>query len=283
MTGFAVGSFVGVAGIRRLSFEEGLSRLNGKKQKKLENNTYLVRVDETTLGVQLHNTIVVYIFKSGIYQLDTGGWRTVTTKNRINRYNPARVSQKNNIWYIGEGIFEDGVRVDSDGKVLTKQRGTNVVEAKKRLLDGMVRHYIKGFVQHVIEHGLVVENAASPVEYGKEPQPKWDVVELAGDRPKPLAPSPADCWACYFGLSAEDDVKEPLGLGHLLEHMNDEDGPYYVPSLLWKAILVQRFANPAFIWRSINSDAKRGEGKFLSRILTAYFRKRKIGMLDLME
>lgn len=277
MSGFAVGTYVGTAGIRRLSFEEGLAKLKGKDQKKLENNTYLVRVDNETLGVKLHNTIIVYIFKSGVYQLDTGGWRTVTTKDRFNRYSPASVHQKNNIWYIGDGIFEDGVRVDSEGKVLTPQRGVKEVESKKRKLDRMVRKYIKGFGEYVIRNGLQVDQADKPTE-----QSPWKVVELV-EGPKPLAPGPGDCWACYFGITSDDALREPLGVDHLLQHMIEDDGPYFVPSLLWKAILVGGYHNPGFIWHHIASDARRGDSKFLDRVLTAYFRKRKPALLDLME
>lgn len=268
------GTYVGLAGVCRLSYEEGLAKLKGKDQKELENNTYLVKVDDETLGVKLHNTIVVYIFKSGIYQLDTGGWRTSTSKNRINRYGPASVYQKNNIWYIGEGIFEDGVRVNAEGKVLTKQRGVNEVEAKKRKLDRMVLKYIKGFGEHVIRNGLQVDKADKPTE-----QSPWKVVELV-EGPKPIAPGPGDCWACYFGITSDDPLKEPLGVEHLLEHMLEA---YFVPSLLWKAIVVGGYQNPGFIWHSIASDARRGENRLLRLVLTAYFRKRKPALLDLME
>lgn len=273
MSGFAVGTYVGPAG--KLSFDEGLARLKGKSQKKLENNTYLVQVDAETLGVKLHDTIVVYIFKSGIYQLNTGGWKSATTKDRINKYGPARVSQKNGIWYIGEGIFEDGVRVNSKGKVLTPQRGVQETESKKRKLDRMVRTYIKGFGKHIIANGL---QTGSPV--GLNQKSEWSVVKLV-DGPQPLAPNKGDCWACYFGLSSDDPLKEPLGVQHLLEHMIDEAGPYYVPSLLWKAILTGRYVNPSFIWGHMDADAKRGKSDFAERVLTAYFRKRKSKLLEL--
>ena len=279
MSGFAVGSYVGPAGVRRLTFEAGLEKLKGKDSKKLENNTYLVKVDAETLGVKLHNTIVVYIFKSGNYQYDTGGWRTVTTKDRINRYGPARVHQENNIWYIGNGVFEDGVRLDSNGKVLSKLRVPDAVQKKKRKLDKLVRTYINGFADHVVKNGL---------KPGEKEQSEWDVVTL-GERPKPLEPGPGDCWAGYFGLQkgeggkVEDKLQEPLGVQHLLDHMTEEDGPYFVPSLLWKAITTAGYTNPSFIWHSIASDAVRGRTDFLKRVLTGYFRKRKPALLDLMD
>lgn len=84
-----------------------------RSTKKLGNNTYLVRIDAESIGVQLHNTVVVTIHKDGTYTLNSGGWRTVTTKNRINEYCPVRVNQRKYEWYVGdEDIpFKDGIRV----------------------------------------------------------------------------------------------------------------------------------------------------------------------------
>ncbi len=86
--------------------------------KPLGNNTRLVRVNETTLAVRLHGTNVVEIHNDGTYTLRSGGWRTATTKDRINKYSPANVSQRNWEWYVGDFVFFDGVKVDSAGRVL---------------------------------------------------------------------------------------------------------------------------------------------------------------------
>ena len=87
----------------------------GRKRptKKLKNNTYLVRLDSETIGVQLHQTIVVKIHNDGTYTLNSGGWQTVTTKQRINEYSPVRVNQRKYQWYVGdeEIPFKDGIRV----------------------------------------------------------------------------------------------------------------------------------------------------------------------------
>lgn len=84
-----------------------------RSTKKLKNNTYLVRISPDSIGVQLHNTIVVTIHSDGTYTLNSGGWQTVTTKQRINEYCPVRVNQRKFQWYVGdEDIpFKDGIRV----------------------------------------------------------------------------------------------------------------------------------------------------------------------------
>jgi len=271
MNGFAVGSYTGPAGIRKLSYKDAEAKLGNKDRKKLENNTYLVRVDDKTLGVKLHNTIVVYIHRSGNYTLDTGGWRTVTTKDRINRYSPARLHQNNNIWYLGNAIFQDNCLVNGEGKPITKLREPGAVERKKRVLDKLCREYVKGFAKHVVFNGLFTGENATP-----EPEEPWDVVKL-GPRPVPLKPGPGDCWACYF--KAEDGRPDPLGLDHLIVHMTEEDGPYFVPSLLWNAVK-ENSGNVGVVWHMIAADAKRGDTRLLERYLTQYFRKRKPALLE---
>lgn len=257
-----------------LTYKDAALLLGNKPKRKLGNNTYLVRHAEDALGVKLHETIVVYIFKSGVYQYDSGGWQTVTTKYRINEYGPVKIHQKNNIWYIGDYIFADGVRVRKNGTILNKKllRLPKEVEDKKRKLDKLVRNYIKGFGEHIQKNGLQTVVNDQPTE-----QNPWKVVDL-NDKPQPLAPGPGDCWACYFGLTSKDALKEPLGVEHLLQHMLED---YYVPSLLWKAILTAGYTNPPFIWQHIDQFARRGDVKMVSQILNGYFRKRKSAMLEL--
>lgn len=92
-----------------------------KGEKKIGNNTYLRRVDGG-IAVRLHATDVVTIHPDGSYTLNTGGWWTVTTKERINAYSPARLSQRRGEWYLltpaGEVKYWDGVRVDGAGNVV---------------------------------------------------------------------------------------------------------------------------------------------------------------------
>jgi hypothetical protein len=93
-----------------------------KYSKPLGNNTKLVKVDDDTFAVKLHHTNVVLIHRDGTYTLNSGGWRTVTTKDRINGYSPARVWQKAHVWYVNGGDrFFDGIRVNSAGTVLNPQ------------------------------------------------------------------------------------------------------------------------------------------------------------------
>jgi hypothetical protein len=90
--------------------------------KPLENNTRLEKLDNGDYGVRLHNTIVVTIHADGTYTLRTGGWHTVTTKDRINGYSPARVFQEKGEWFVAAPDFTrrvpfvEGIRVDANGE-----------------------------------------------------------------------------------------------------------------------------------------------------------------------
>jgi hypothetical protein len=70
---------------------------NGRK--KLKNNTYLYPRGED-YAVRLHYTDVVTIHADGTYTLNSGGWDTPTTKDRINAYSPARVASERGEWII---------------------------------------------------------------------------------------------------------------------------------------------------------------------------------------
>lgn len=88
-----------------------VSKRFGAKAVKLENNTYLIQ-NGSEFQVVLHRTAVVTIYPNGAYQLKTGGWTTVTTKDRINAYSPVRVFQRKHQWYLENGKpFQDGMIV----------------------------------------------------------------------------------------------------------------------------------------------------------------------------
>lgn len=97
------------------SYEEARDILRGHESRKIAGNTYLERLDAETIGVRLHRTYVVKFYADPAHmRINSGGWRTVTTKDRINRYLPAGfyVRQEAYVWYVegpdGRTEFEDG-------------------------------------------------------------------------------------------------------------------------------------------------------------------------------
>jgi hypothetical protein len=89
------------------SYSEAAEYLAGgrsKTDRPLANNTRLVKRGENSIAVILHGTDVVTFHHDGRITLTTGGWNTVTTKDRINTYSPARVgSVKGELF-----IYHDG-------------------------------------------------------------------------------------------------------------------------------------------------------------------------------
>ncbi len=97
-----------------------MSTALGKRwRKKVANNTYLERRLNGDIEVVLHYTAVVVAHSDGTFTLNSGGWRSVTTKERINRFSPARVWQQNWTWYTGSftnpDLFHDYIVVDANG------------------------------------------------------------------------------------------------------------------------------------------------------------------------
>jgi hypothetical protein len=110
----------------------------GGQGKKIANNTTLRRKNDGSIAVRLHETDIITFTKGGKTTLDTGGWASVTTKERMNRYMPgnARIAQKKGQWLItsaqtDETPYVDGMTI-ARGKITTPRPG-------KKVTPGMVR------------------------------------------------------------------------------------------------------------------------------------------------
>lgn len=76
---------------------KGRNRYDGRP---IANNTRLIQRDADTVAYRLHNTDVVTKHRDGRVTLSSGGWRTVTTKDRLNSYAPVRVGSVKGVWYV---------------------------------------------------------------------------------------------------------------------------------------------------------------------------------------
>jgi hypothetical protein len=101
-----------------MTHTEAVKMVRGKRNKdnrKIGNNTYAEILHDDTVAIKLHNTYVVKINPNGTYTLNSGGWQTVTTKDRINQYSPVRVYQRKFEWFVTingkEYPFIDGMVV----------------------------------------------------------------------------------------------------------------------------------------------------------------------------
>jgi hypothetical protein len=86
-----------------MNHAEAIKMVKGKRnanRRKIGNNTYAEILHDNSVGIMLHSTYVVKIHEDNTYTLQTGGWQTVTTKDRINQYSPVRVYQRKYEWFV---------------------------------------------------------------------------------------------------------------------------------------------------------------------------------------
>ena len=96
-----------------MNYQEALEKLGSRVSRKLENHTYLERRENGNIAVRLHLTDVVMFHPCGKVTLDSGGWYSKTTKDRMNKYANAGIWQKNHKWLMiidGIGVkYQDGL------------------------------------------------------------------------------------------------------------------------------------------------------------------------------
>lgn len=100
----------------------------------MRNNTYLIRRDVDTIALRLHSTDVVTWHADGSMEVSTGGWNTVTTKDRINGYWEGRVwSDRGHMFasFQGQTVAFAGchVSVTTDGTLV----GDDAEEERKAI------------------------------------------------------------------------------------------------------------------------------------------------------
>lgn len=99
------------------SYSKADKALGDKNSLVIGNNTELVRDRSGSISVELHGHRVITFQQNSTIVLDSAGYQTTTTKDRLNRYTPnsVRVFQDDFEWYVrvdGEEYrFNDGMRV----------------------------------------------------------------------------------------------------------------------------------------------------------------------------
>ena len=87
-------------------------------RRKIGNNTYLLRTSYDVITIRLHATDIITLYDDGRTVVTSGGWQTVTTKARLNKYLPLSISQRAGAWYWSTGDeFKDGDTIKDGGLV----------------------------------------------------------------------------------------------------------------------------------------------------------------------
>ena len=184
-----------------MNYETFAAKLTGRnsQSRKLANNTTLLRVDPSTIAIKLHSTNVITFHADGRIVFDSGGWKTSTTKERMNSFSPARISQSRGTWEItisdqsanyADGITWDGSKWMGEGE----------------------------------DPKLAVKLSRQAAKYARDYMTAFDAGEVE-------MPSNGDCWGCL--MTAKDGTAPMGGADHILSHFEEK---YYVPSLLARAI-----------------------------------------------
>lgn len=203
-----------------MTHTEGVALANRAKNKQrgycgYANNT-TVRLDGDDVVIRLHNTDIVRIrpdcpaapTNGDCYVLNTGGWKTATTKDRIKHVIEGwNLFTDHGRWFLRQWCrdidklnefydksnwvaFEEGMMVWANGHVVGEGEWDPAADRK---LKKQIKEYVDGF---------------------------WNAL-VAGEVG---LPSGGDCFACQFKMS---------NTNHVELHMEEK---YYVPSLLINAI-----------------------------------------------
>jgi hypothetical protein len=226
--------------------------LKNRSSKKLGHNTYMYKT-KNAYEIQYRDTVVVTRFPDDSVKLNSGGWRTPTTKQRINEYIPIGYSlyQEKGLWYVstptGETLlFQDGMKIDPHTDVVTGHGGEKGKSKKEKLAKDMInkiRKYAKEMTRLFIE--------------GKLEQP-----------------SSGDCLYCSTKNRKTGEVlgRSMRDPSHILSHMEEK---YYVPSLLFNAIDEFYPASAAYVILSLvwprETGVKKLESDFYKEIVQTQF------------
>jgi len=107
------------------SLTEFLNKGRNENYRKIANNTYAEK-EKNLISIRLHETKIITYYSDGKIKLNSGGWQTVTTKQRLNDFTSFAIYQKKSIWYFcinnkyeKENIyyFKDNMEIDKAGKI----------------------------------------------------------------------------------------------------------------------------------------------------------------------
>lgn len=228
-------------------------RLNGRTSKKVANNTTL-RLDllplvtgqaepQRAIRLRLHLTDILTFLPDGSTVVNSGGWKTVTTKARLNDWLPFgwRLVQSAGQWYwlpprkACVGCAGAGKTLNSyDWRDCESCNGTGVqFAAPKRVLftDGDSIGP-RGSLRSAAKPGAEQESA-------KLRRKVLAYAKLCADSAPMNPPGAGDCFYCSMVVvPGSPDAGKSLGdamrdSGHLMEHMREG---YVVPSLVARAM-----------------------------------------------
>lgn len=241
----------------QLTFTRCQEILGNSKTKKLSNNTYLRQEGDNLFYVKFHDTDIICIYPDNTQVIDCKGFRTKTTKERLNEFSLASVFQEKGNWYLQRGLqagkieYFDGIRVALNGEIVGDVPDHNEYNEKSKTWDKLVKEYIDGFCKDALQNGIGVPNRG-------------------------------DCLYCQMLASRQRDelsnvALTTFGMSHFCQHVIEK---YYVRSFVGGIIIARGHPTPGFIWSLIDRDIKNGCDKELRDQLRWFFRVFKKDLVD---
>jgi len=196
--------------------------------------TSWVQYKDGSVGVKYHNTVVIRKYVDGSVVLNSGGWQTRTTKERINTdLHLGHIQQANNEWFYVFGEkrirFFDGMRIDKNGDVAGAPLAKlDKIAGRNRQLKARIAKFVK----------------------------KIDKMSR-----EELKPSSGDCLFCSMfersGMQTDNS--------HLEEHLKEG---YMHGSLIMNALKEAGYAFPEIIMHMDNKESmKRAVSKYMYKRL----------------
>jgi hypothetical protein len=178
--------------------------------RKLAHNTYAERRGPGAIAIRFHATDILTFHDDGRVVFDCQGWRSVTTKARLNDYGPLRVWSDRGVWYAGGPAHTgDGPVIYADGMTFHTTTGAITGDAPRSALDdarAMARR-IRVYVRAM---------------------PTGDALAEI------LANTGGDCWYCLMETAEGQSLGDATGdASHLTEHMREG---YYVGTMIIRAV-----------------------------------------------
>jgi hypothetical protein len=197
---------------------------------------------------QLHDTEIVRIHPDGSVTLNSGGWQTCTTKDRINNLSPlGSVHQKKGLWYVTH-----------NDKTVPYYDGITLREGQDPPSNGQDKHnQTKRQLRQIAAYTRAIHKQISSGQAVK--------------------PDKGDCWYCQ---QREVKTGKPLGevtqdREHIQSHLDEK---HIVGSLVLQAC-ISTGCDPLTCHAVATGDLKRQE-EFLDLICSAVRRyiKRQLGI-----
>lgn len=217
--------------------------------RKFARNTVIFTLQDGTECLKYHDTTIVTKRPDGTTVLNSGGFHTRTTKERIREFAHVDIYQKNGVWYMSDGsAFYDGIVVKTKTPGEEYSGKTTILSEKKPVNDSAVNEMKKQIRNYCLL--ITPENI-----------------------PKPEA---GDCFFCRTTDSGKTLGDATNNHAHLLSHL--EEG-YVVGSLIVNALKESHYPPTSwgFLYHEATLNKDGGNSlKDIRKVVSQYLQRRLI-------